>query len=455
MRGYGLARLLKEFSRLGIIADDLTGANDTGAQFAKCGLATVVSLDAIADERLFRAADVIVVNTDSRLSSPTEAYDRAKTAAEFLKAVGIRYLYKKVDSALRGNIGSEVDAAMDVFGFKVAFVVPAFPAHGRITLNGHQLLQSKPLCETEIAADPLSPVTESHIPTLLAAQSRRPVGHVDRRTVALGVSALRHTFDSLMSSGKELIVVDAVTDKDLNDISQAISELDCDSLSVGSAGLASELPSSLALVPHAPGTIRHMPHRGVIVVNGSMSRVAREQVEHAHRWLNLGIVRIDVDRILQMEEHDSKSIKEYVQEATTEIQKGYDIAVCLGAGSPTAQAMEQDEESAMEQTEISRRIAHYLGLVVAEILRLHSPLGLVLTGGDTALAVCNSLGASGIALSGEIMPGVPVGHLIDGRKPGLTVVTKAGSFGEADTISRAVRYLHGLAVRSTPAQLEG
>jgi len=455
-RGYGLARFLKKFSRLGIIADDLTGANDTGAQFARQGLATVVSLDTIADERLFRAADVIVVNTDSRLSSPSVAYNRVRTAAEFLKTAGVQYVYKKVDSALRGNIGTEVDAVMDVYDCRVALVVPAFPANGRITVNGHQLLQSKPLSETEMAADPLCPVTESHVPTLLAAQSRRSIGHVDMHTVSMGVSALRNAFDSMISSGKEIIVVDAVTGKDLNDISQAISELDCAFLAVGSAGLAAELPASLSLVPHTCETTQHDSRSGVVVVNGSMSPVAREQVEYASHSLNLGIIRIDVDCILAMQDDfDCRSMQHYAREASALLEKGCDIAVCLRTGATTEQAVAPNEKSGTERTEISRKIARYLGLVVAEILRLHSPFGLVLTGGDTALAVCNSLGACGIALSGEIIPGVPVGHLIDGLEPGLTVVTKAGSFGEVDTISRAIRYLHGFAAPSTLARLGG
>ena len=65
--------------------------------------------------------------------------------------------------------------------------------------------------------------------------------------------------------------------------------------------------------------------------------------------------------------------------------------------------------------------------------------GLVLTGGATAVRVARRLGASGIRLGGEVETGVPIGTLI-GPKP-YPVVTKAGGFGEPDTLVRAVEAL--------------
>jgi uncharacterized protein YgbK (DUF1537 family) len=54
--------------------------------------------------------------------------------------------------------------------------------------------------------------------------------------------------------------------------------------------------------------------------------------------------------------------------------------------------------------------------------------GLVLTGGDTAAAVCRRLGTSLIELHGEPMPGIAAGALLDGPHAGLPVITKAGAF---------------------------
>jgi len=447
--------MLKKIIRLGIIADDLTGSNDTGVQFAKHGLATVVGLDAAGDECLFRAAEVVVVNTDSRWSRPSEAYDRVKAAAELLKAAGVQAVYKKVDSAIRGNIGAEVDAVMDAYNCRVAFVAPAYPANNRITVNGHQLLRNKPLSETEMAADLLSPVVESHVPTLLAEQSRRRIGHVELRTVSMGVSSLCAALECGVARGEEIIVIDAVSSEDLRNIAQAITALDCVSVAVGSAGLAAELPASLGLVRHRPKCVERNPRSGVVVVNGSISPVARDQVQHASESLNVSIVGIDVNSIVAAPGRHRKSIQEDVRRALAQLEDGRDIAICLLPGATAERVSESDQQPSIERTESSRKIVRHLGSVVAAILASHSPLGLILTGGDTALSVCTSMGASGIALNDEIVPGVPVGHLIGGLEPGLAIVTKAGSFGEVDTISRVVRYLRSTTTPSATACLGG
>ena len=71
-----------------------------------------------------------------------------------------KYVIKKVDSTLRGNIAAEV-AALDRF-YKPELVVfmPALPALGRTTVNGIHCLKGVPLTETELASDPKNPVRE-------------------------------------------------------------------------------------------------------------------------------------------------------------------------------------------------------------------------------------------------------------------------------------------------------
>jgi uncharacterized protein YgbK (DUF1537 family) len=66
---------------------------------------------------------------------------------------------------------------------------------------------------------------------------------------------------------------------------------------------------------------------------------------------------------------------------------------------------------------------------------------LVLTGGQTARSVCTQLGAHGVHLLGEVMPGLPVGRLRGGLWDGLLVVTKAGGFGGPRALLDALRAL--------------
>lgn len=91
------------------------------------------------------------------------------------------------------------------------------------------------------------------------------------------------------------------------------------------------------------------------------------------------------------------------------------------------------------RAEAAGRVAEALAEVVTGLSKEDVFDALVLTGGDTAVRVAQRLGATGVLLQGEIEPGVPVGTLI-GPKP-YRVVTKAGGFGDAGTLLKAVQIL--------------
>ena len=69
-------------------------------------------------------------------------------------------------------------------------------------------------------------------------------------------------------------------------------------------------------------------------------------------------------------------------------------------------------------------------------------LGLILTGGETALTVCRAMGGTSIEVLGEALPGVPLGVL---RGPGWEVplATKSGGFGAPDALLRTAEALLG------------
>ena len=153
--------------KLAVIADDLTGANDAGVQFAKEGLKVQVLLGESGEEQEKELPDVIVLDTDSRAAIPDQAYERVRKAGGLIKRLTSSRpaVFKKIDSTLRGNLGAEIDAVMDELGFEWAAVAPAFPVNGRITVGGWHLLHQVPIAESEIARDPKTPVVESVLPT--------------------------------------------------------------------------------------------------------------------------------------------------------------------------------------------------------------------------------------------------------------------------------------------------
>src|SRR6185436_7217213 len=120
-------------NRLAILADDLSSATDCGAQVVRSGLSVVVPLQGYSLPIQARAAQVISVDTDSRSLSADCAYANVRTAAQQLVAEGLTDFYKSVDSTLRGNLGAEIEAVLDIVKPDCAIIAPAFPKYGRTT----------------------------------------------------------------------------------------------------------------------------------------------------------------------------------------------------------------------------------------------------------------------------------------------------------------------------------
>lgn len=444
---------MEAINKLGVIADDLTGANDTGVQFSKCGLRTMVLLDSADIASAVPEAGVIVVSTDSRASDRSRAYECVRSAARAFRDSGITRVYKKIDSTLRGNVGAELDAVMDAFDSGLALVVPAFPAMGRVTLQGSQFLGGVPLHQTEVIGDPVSPVYESHIPTLIGQQSRRDVGHLPLDTVALGPAELKKAILDASISGVQILVLDCTEQAHLRTIATTIALLPDPPIVAGSAGLASEIPAILGVQLQKDVEPPEEPTRGVLVVGGSKSSATLAQIEYVRASMGVPLVYVDPGAVLSGLDQDPGSTFRLVEEARRGLSIANSLIISLNtAGSPAGRteaaglptdgsATRTGSVGAHNTVADSRRIAGYLGSLAKRVADSVQLSGMVLTGGDTALAICKSLGAFGIIVTDEIVPGIPLGRLVGGPYAGMPVVTKAGSFGEQDAISRAIRFL--------------
>ena len=100
-----------------VIADDLTGANATGVLLKKSGFNTMTLLrNAMVETATLKECDCLVVPTNSRAIPRQEAYTRVRECLEALRANEVRLYAKRIDSTLRGNLGSETEAFLDVLG---------------------------------------------------------------------------------------------------------------------------------------------------------------------------------------------------------------------------------------------------------------------------------------------------------------------------------------------------
>lgn len=431
--------------KLVIIADDLTGANDAGVQFAKYGMKVQVLLGDSTERTSATAdVDVMVLDTDSRAVAPEIAFARVQAASRLVKSAAGQsrspLIFKKVDSTLRGNLGPEIDAALAEFGFGWAAVVPAFPVNGRITVGGWHLLHQVPIAESEISHDPKAPVHDSVLAELLGKQSCQPVAHVFLADVSDGPGLIRQRIAELLAAGKKLISFDATTETHLRSIAEAIAGCSQPGLWVGSAGLAEMIPAVMGWPRQDGFSVKADITGPVLIVAGSVSNVTHRQMEYFLAQQQGQLVSLQAESLIA---DSTGEIRRCVNEAGQWLRQGADVLLASAvAVDSVAQARLAGLSKGIDSQKVSEVIAEALGQVVRALVGL-KPAGLFLTGGDTAIAVCRALDVNAIEILAEVSAGIPLGKLFGGICPGLRVVTKAGAFGSEKAIVDSVSVLKG------------
>ncbi|WP_364147604.1 four-carbon acid sugar kinase family protein [Paenibacillus sp. LPE1-1-1.1] len=430
--------------QIAIIADDLTGASDSGVQFARKGFETQVIFNIDHFSTGIKEIEVIVLDTDSRSVSGKMAYEKAKIAAVQVNQLGFKHVYKKMDSTLRGNLGSEIDAVADAIPVDFTVVAPAFPKLGRTTRNGIHYMNNVPIDQTEAARDPKCPVTESNLVKLLASQSKRKAGLIPLETLRSGKEAVLSRVKALLQKQIEIIVFDTVSGEDMKQIAAIMAVSEYRILWAGSAGLADYLPEALALLSSskASNSVISVTNKPVLLVAGSISKVTRSQVAAFNLSPQVTAVEFNTVVALTSDEGCSKEIERCKMELLTAIAAGSDVSL-YASSSPKHVRLSKAAGAVrgFDSTEVSNRIAAILGGIASGIIREIELQGVILTGGDTAKAVCKHLSVSGIQLISEIEPGIPLGKLV-GSTP-LWVVTKAGAFGNENSLVHAKVALKG------------
>jgi len=404
-----------------IIADDLTGAADTGVQFCPffedTTLISYQKLERLLDSHPTAGSQATAVYTDSRALAAGAARQRVDAVGRRLAGLQPLWIYKKIDSCMRGNVGSEADALLDALDCEASFIAPAFPELGRTTENDIHRVHGTPLEHTEIARDPIAPVKDSKLSRIVQAKSRYPVGHVTAVFLDGAETDLQAEIHRQIRCGFRHLVFDAVNREHLDRIAGLVYAFSPKILPVGSAGLAGSLTKPR---PKPAGAGCNL------LVCGTASKVTARQIEnlvstYACEWIRLPSALL-AEQVLCDELAQAASAA-----CSTLMKKSVILTIAPQTSDPASAGKEQLQPTA-------HAIAGGLGLFSAEVLARTRPGHLFLTGGDTADAVMTAVEAGGIRILGEAAVGVVEGELFGGPLDGLPVVTKAGAFGQDDTL---------------------
>jgi uncharacterized protein YgbK (DUF1537 family) len=414
-------------TRLAIIADDLSSATDCGAQVVRSGLSVVVPLGGYSLPSQARTAQVVSIDTDSRSLSATQAYDKVKRASEQLIRDGWTRFYKSVDSTLRGNLGAEIEAVMDIVRPDCAIIAPAFPKYGRTTVDGVQYLHGRPLHETEFGTDPTAPVKDADISRRLAEGSRRKSGRLSLNQVRAESAEIKNAVQALLAQKIELIVVDIAEQDDLKRLCLGLSKSDLNIVWVGSTGLAEFVPLAFraSSTANAPSQDHKVDPRPALALVGSASETTREQLRFAEGDNKLRVIHLDAAHMIQ---NAMSEIVEVDRNLRSALDLGHDVALVVRSSREEIAATQRlGATLKMSPAQVAQEIVECLAELGGGLVREGRLSGIVATGGDTANALCNSLDAQALEILGEVEAGIPIMRIVGDQS--LPLVTKAGGFG--------------------------
>ncbi|MDX3229007.1 four-carbon acid sugar kinase family protein [Streptomyces sp. ME19-01-6] len=417
--------------RFVVLADDLTSAAEAAGHLADTGRTATVVLDPDAPSAT-DGGRWPCVDLDSRHLPRGEAALRHQRATGRLLArarggdgpVGPVGIYKTMDSSLRGNWPAELVGVMRASGRTVAVVAPACPAYDRRTVRGHQYADGVPVHHGPAGRDPVRPVTDSSVLAPLAGEGMRviPVAPTrDDLAAALSSALAQPPAAAGEVAPLRALVVDATTGEDLDRIAAAVVGHAADVVLCGSPGLWE------AVVPFDPLGPDRSPVRAPVTapVTGSRGR-ALVLVGSRHPTTRAQLARLREDGVPVFATTDFAGHADPADHLTHLLETQTAVALT------TPEALEEDPAAAARQL---RELAA-LGAACARAL---PGLGLLLTGGDTARAVCGALGGSAIHTVGTVAPGIPLGTL-SGARP-HPVISKAGGFGDPESLIAAVAAL--------------
>ncbi|MBQ7152105.1 MAG: four-carbon acid sugar kinase family protein [Synergistaceae bacterium] len=389
--------------KLLIVADDFTGALDSGVQFAALGADTKVITDSSYDLSKVQGLDVLIFDAETRHVTKEEAYKKIFDFVKRAAALNVPYVYKKTDSGLRGNIGSELAGAMDALCLDTMSFIPAFPKMNRITRGGVHYVDGVPVAQSMFGQDPFEPVKFSSVNEIIKSQTDKT-----------GIK-----------------IFDAEKDSDLLKIAEDLKAQGALKLTAGCAGFAACLAKVIGFSGEAK-KIPAMPKK-FFMVCGSVNPVTKKQVDYAHAK-GFKKICLNVEQKLNPSWPGSQSCNEAAENWLKEIQN---FNAILDANNPNelTQTEEYIKSHGLDINQVRLNISRAVTGAAKALLDKGLEARLMCVGGDTLLALMEAVGVHELVPLCEIEKGVVL-TAFNYKDKNYFIMTKSGGFGEEDLLTR-------------------
>lgn len=413
--------------RLGVIADDFTGATDIASFLAQNGL-TTIQFNGIPDSEQAAEAQAIVISLKSRSCPAEQAVSQSLAALAWLQQQGCQRFYFKYcstfDSTAQGNIGPVTDALLAALGETQTVICPALPVNGRTVYQGHLFVGDQLLSDSGMRHHPVTPMHDSNLLRLMTAQAKGKAGLISAAQVDQGAESVREALGQLAEQGVNYVVIDTLNEQHLLTQGEALRDRRLVTGGSGLAiGLARQWATAGADAAAAEQAGRPQGDRAV-VLSGSCSQMTNLQVS-AYRQL-APAQEVQIERCLQDADGYAQQLCDWVEANSHQA-----LAPLLFA---TADAQQLQ---AIQQQHGARRSSEAVEQLFAAVTRELKRRGwqrFIVAGGETSGVVAQSLGVTAFHIGPTISPGVP--WVRDIHQP-LSLALKSGNFGDQDFFRRA------------------
>lgn len=441
---------------IAVIADDFTGANANGALLTAKGFssATCLEIDHWSPKQ-FAEYTAVSINAESRLLAPKNAWKVVYSAVKRFCDEKPALISKRVDSTLRGNVGAEMEAAIqamdDSYGHKesLAVLVSSYPSSGRICVGGYQIVHGVALERSPIAKDAATPVNNTSVLKIIAEQSAIPCGFVPLEKVLAGSQSVRETIEALRAQGCRAVVCDAVADEDIATVAQALADAPYPLLAIDPGPFTAELAAVRVQAPRAQFENR------IFLAVGSTSELTRLQMESLRLAHPAHLISMDVRKILAGSQENQQECARVLEAVCAPPDDATVLGVCTAVNKEDVFSMEDmSRQLGISPSEISQRINTALASVAEQALRRESLRigGLYTSGGEVTVAAIRTLKAEGFTVRDQVLPLAVYGHIIGGIHPDLPMITKGGFVGDKTSLVECVEYLFTkISTRKRPA----
>lgn len=421
---------MKRKKKIGVVADDVTGANDIGIMFQKGGYHSAVFPLALLElcdlEKEGEGLDVIIIDTDSRFDSPVCAREKVRKATELLMSLPCDLYHNKTCSVFRGNIGAEFDEMQDVLGVSCSMVILGFPANGRTTIDGIHYVYGKKLEDSQFRNDPIHKMTTSSLEEIIHRQSERPVGHITWRDLNRGLAYVMEKKERLKKQCA-YVIFDI---RDQNDVKLAALAVADEKNICGSSAIGEELPCAIECLQRGG-------EEQVLILSGSLTKQSVAQTAYM-KERGYSVLEFPADAV-----YEEKELEETADGlADAVLREMQEKGICLLHTPNRPEAVEEIKRKGvglgLSDAAVGKRISGVMCRIARRVLEESGCRKLVVAGGDTSAAVTQELEIFRMDMVSEIEAGLP---LMKGRTAlgDMDLVLKSGSFGSDAFLEKAAR----------------